>query len=96
MRVQEQYVDARPFMTVGVAASHLGYCRKSSFVVGVLLAATSKNPFIDVHYNYHVMNMSRVVDSARKNYIITRQFGLDYRFHSTRKFTKSGKDEKEE
>lgn len=88
-------IDARPFMTVGIAAHKLDYCRNSAFVVGILMASTSKNPFVDTHFNYPVMNMRRVVDSARKNYIITRQFGLDYRFHTTKKFTKS-KNEKEE
>lgn len=72
-------VDARPFMTVGMAAKKLGYCRASELVVGILVAATSKNPFVDVHYNYHVVNMGRIVDSVRKHYIITRQFAPDYR-----------------
>jgi hypothetical protein len=72
-------VDARPFMTVGVAAKKLGYCRASEFVVGILVAATSKNPFVDVHYDYGVVNMARMVDSVRKNYVITRQFAPDYR-----------------
>ena len=89
-------VDARPFMTVGVAAQKMGYCRNSAFVVGILVAATSKNPFIDNHFNYPTMNMRRVVDSARKNYIITRQFGLDYRFHPTRKFLATAATHEEE
>jgi uncharacterized ferredoxin-like protein len=72
-------VDARPFMTVGIAAKKLGYCRASEFVVGILVAATSKNPFVDVHYDYGVVNMARMVDSVRKNYVITRQFAPDYR-----------------
>ena len=72
-------VDARPFMTVGMAARKLGYCRGSEFVVGILVAATSKNPFVDVHYDYGVVNMARMVDSARKHYVITRQFAPDYR-----------------
>ena len=78
-------VDARPFMTVGVAAKQLGYCRKSSMVSGILVSATSKNPFVDVHFNYPTMNMREVVDSARRSYIATRQFGFDYRMHSTKK-----------
>ncbi|MBI5444078.1 MAG: hypothetical protein HY900_23070 [Deltaproteobacteria bacterium] len=74
-------VDARPFMTVGVAASRLGYCGKSALVVGVCVAASAKNPFVDTHAKYAHMNMRRVVDSARRHYIITRQFGLDYRLN---------------
>ena len=72
-------VDARPFMTVGVAAHKLKYCRNSAFVVGIPIAATSKNPFIDTHFNYPTMNMRSMVDSVRKNYVITRQFDQDYR-----------------
>lgn len=89
-------VDARPFMTIGVAANKLGYCRASEFVIGIPVSATSKNPFIDVHYNYPAVNMRRMVDSVRKNYIITRQFALDYRLHPSKKSKKSkkGKGEK--
>jgi hypothetical protein len=47
--------------------------------VGILVAATSKNPFVDVNYNYGVVNMARMVDSIRKHYVITRQFAPDYR-----------------
>ncbi len=79
-------VDARPFMTMGVAASKLGYCRKSAIVVAVAMAATSKNPFVDTHFNYATMNMRRVVDSTRRHYVITRQFGLDYRLNPSKKF----------
>ncbi len=86
-------VDARPFMTVGVAAKRLGYCRSSEFVVGILVSATSKNPFIDVHYDYSVVNMARMVDSVRKNYIITRQFAPDYRLVASHKAGKVSKGE---
>ncbi|MDZ7295373.1 MAG: DUF2148 domain-containing protein [candidate division KSB1 bacterium] len=86
-------VDARPFMTVGVAAKKLGYCRSSEFVVGILISATSKNPFIDVHYDYSVVNMARMVDSVRKNYIITRQFAPDYRLVSARRAGRAGEEE---
>lgn len=89
-------VDARPFMTVGVAAKKLGYCRSSELVVGILVAATAKNPFIDVHYDYWVVNMGRMVDSVRKNYIITRQFAPDYRLVSSRRAGKAGKEKEEE
>jgi uncharacterized ferredoxin-like protein len=86
-------VDARPFMTVGIAARKLGYCPASEFVVGILVSATSKNPFVDVHYNYPVVNMRRMVDSVRKNYIITRQFAPDYRLHPGRASQKDNEKE---
>ena len=72
-------VDARPFMTVGVAASWLGYCKQSAFVVGIGMTATSKNPYVDVPYNYHLLNMRKIVESVHQAYIIPRQFGVDYR-----------------
>ncbi len=89
-------VDARPFMTVGMAAKKLAYCRASEFVVGILVAATSKNPFIDVHYNYPVVNMERMVDSVRRNYVITRQFAPDYRLVPPGKAGKAKSEKKEE
>ncbi len=89
-------VDARPSYVTGMAAKKLGYCKASEFMVGVLIAATSKNPFVDVNYNYHVVNMHRMVDSVRKHYIISRQMGLDYRTLPSWKFFKKDKGEKEE
>ena len=88
-------VDARPFMTVGVAAKKLGYCRSSEFVVGILVAATSKNPFVDVNYDYGVINMARMVDSARQHYVITRQFAPDYRLVPAARAGRPSKKEEE-
>ena len=79
-------VDCRPFMSMGVAGQRLGYCKNSTLVVGLPVATTSKNPFVDVHHNYHVVNMGRMVDSIRKHYIISRQSGMDYRHLSLEKF----------
>jgi uncharacterized ferredoxin-like protein len=81
-------VDARPFMTVGLAASKLGYCKHSAFVVGVGVTATSKNPYVDVPYNYHLMNMRRIVESVHQAFIIPRQFGVDYRLIPQKKQAK--------
>jgi uncharacterized ferredoxin-like protein len=86
-------VDARPFMTVGVAARKLGYCPASELVVGILCSATSKNPFVDVHYNYSVVNMRRMVDSVRRNYVITRQFAPDYRLKPSRTSQKKHRED---
>jgi hypothetical protein len=81
-------VDARPFMTVGVAASKLGYCRNSAFVVGVAVSATSKNPYVDVPYNYHLVNMRKIAESVHQAFIIPRQFGVDYRLIPQKKQAK--------
>ena len=62
-----------------LAALRLGYCRHSAFVVGIGMSGTSKNPYVDVPYDYHVLNMRKVVESVHQAYIIPRQFGVDYR-----------------
>ncbi len=72
-------VDARPYYTVGVAGQKLGYCPNSPIVVGILLAALSKNPFVDVNTAYHLVNMGKLIDAVRKTYILFRQSGGDYR-----------------
>ncbi len=84
-------VDARPFMTVGMAANRLGYCRNSAFVVGVCVSGISKNPYVDVPYNYHVLNMRKAVESMHQGFVIPRQFGLDYRLISRKQHAKKTK-----
>jgi len=72
-------VDARPFATVGLAAKQLGYCPDSPIVVGILVAALAKNPYVDINTDYHLNNLSRLIDSVRKQYALARQTGADYR-----------------
>ena len=84
-------VDARPFMTVGMAAQKLGYCRHSAMVVGICVSATAKNPLVDVSYNHHVLNMRRAVESMHQGAVIPRQFGLDYRLVSRKQSEKNKK-----
>jgi uncharacterized ferredoxin-like protein len=74
------FVDARPFMSVGVAAQKMGYCPDSKLVIGVLAASLSKNPYVDVNTDYHVVNLWKLMDSLRKQYALERQAGGDYRF----------------
>ena len=73
------FVDCRPFLTVGIAGQKLGYCRDSEIVIGLPVATTSKNPYVDIHHDYHVINMEKMIDTVRKTYIIPRQAGPDYR-----------------
>ena len=73
-------VDARAYMTVGTAALELGYLKDSCICVGVLAASLSKNPYVDVNTDYHVINLGRLVDGLRKHYALGRQAGGDYRF----------------
>ena len=74
-------VDARAFMTVGVAGQRLGYCPNSGIVVGILVASLGKNPFVDVNTDYHVTNMAKMIDNMRRKYCLNRQAGGDYRFN---------------
>jgi len=64
---------------MGIAGQKLGYCRRSEIVVGLPIATTSKNPYVDIHHDYHVINMEKMIDAVRKTYIIPRQAGPDYR-----------------
>ncbi len=74
------FVDARPMMSVGVAGQKLGYCPKSPIVVGVPVAGKAKSPFVDILPDYHMHNLSRVVDSLRNKYVISRMVNwLPYR-----------------
>jgi len=72
-------VDTRPFATVGMAARQLGYCPDSPIIVGILVAALAKNPYVDVNTDYHLNNQTRLIDSVRKQYSLARQTGSDYR-----------------
>ncbi len=72
-------VDCRPFITVGIAGQKLGYCPHSVIVVGLPIATAAKNPYVDIHFDYHVINMEKMIDAVRKTYIIPRQAGPDYR-----------------
>ena len=80
---QTLMVDARPFMSVGLAGSKLGYCPNSPIVVGIPMATVAKNPYIDINIDYHLVNMDKVLDNTRKNFVVNRQtasgINFDYR-----------------
>ena len=61
------YVDARPFITIGLAAQKLGYCRNSALVIGIGIAAKSKTEPSDPAIDYHLVNLERGVDVIRGN-----------------------------
>jgi uncharacterized ferredoxin-like protein len=61
------YVDARPFITIGLAAQKLGYCRNSALVIGIGIAAKSKAEPSDPAIDYHLINLERGVDVIRGN-----------------------------
>ncbi len=73
-------VDCRPMMSVGMAGQKLGYCPNSPIVVGLPLSARSKNPYVDVRPDYHVVTKWQAVDSALRYYHLFRMIGFgDYR-----------------
>lgn len=73
-------VDARPFASVGIAGQKMGYCSNAGMVVGVPVAAKAKNPYVDVNVDYHLINMDKMLDNARKIFQTTRIIrGFDYR-----------------
>lgn len=80
---QTLMVDARPFMSVGLAGQKLGYCPKSAIVVGIPMATLSKSPYQDINIDYHLVNMEKMIDNTRKNFVCNRQtasgINFDYR-----------------
>jgi uncharacterized ferredoxin-like protein len=67
------YIDARPFITMGLAAQKLGFCRNSGIVIGIGIAAKAKNEPSDPALDYHLINLERGVDTIRGN---VSQMGL--------------------
>lgn len=89
------FVDCRPFITVGIAGQKLGYCRNSVIVVGLPISTCSKNPYVDIHYDYHVINMEKMIDATRKTYVIPRQAGPDYRLRRLKRDDGAAEEEEE-
>ena len=67
------FVDAKPCYSVGLAGRNLEFCHNSEVVVGILIAAAAKNPYADIPPEYHLTNMTNMVDGLRKIAVITRQ-----------------------
>jgi uncharacterized ferredoxin-like protein len=67
------FVDAKPCYSVGLAGRNLDFCMNSEVVVGILIAAAAKNPYADIPPEYHLTNMTNMVDGLRKIAVITRQ-----------------------
>lgn len=67
MEAVHLYVDARPFMSVGMAAQKLGYCRNSALVIGIAANSRAKFESSDPGVDYHLVNLDRAIDSIRGN-----------------------------
>ena len=76
------YVDARPLITLGIAAQKLGYCRNSAIVIGIGIAARSKCEPSDPALDYHLVNLEKGIDAIRGNVNqlgVRPATGTDYR-----------------
>lgn len=78
-------VDARPFYTMGLAGQRLGYCRNSAIVIAIPVATMSKNPFVDVCPDYHMMAREKIQTNVRQYLTFMRQIGPDYRTSEVKK-----------
>jgi uncharacterized ferredoxin-like protein len=61
------YIDARPFISIGLAAQKLGYCRNSDVVAGIAVDARAKCEPSDPGPDYHLVNLDRAIDAIRGN-----------------------------
>jgi uncharacterized ferredoxin-like protein len=61
------YIDARPFISIGLAAQKLGYCRNSAVVVGIAINARGKCEPSDPGTDYHLVNLDSAIDAIRGN-----------------------------
>jgi len=94
---EEHFVDAKPCYSVGLAGRNIGICMNSELVVGIPIAALSKNPYVDIPPNYHLTNMAKQIDAVRKITVITRQIpNHPYFTYDAEAKAKSGKKKKEE
>jgi len=74
------FIDAKASFAVGLAGKELGYLPTCEIIVAVMLAARSKNPFVDIPPDYDKLWMGYAVDATKKTYITARQlFQHDYR-----------------
>jgi uncharacterized ferredoxin-like protein len=89
------FVDAKPCYSVGLAGRNLDFCLNSEVVVGILLGVAAKNPFADIPNDYHLTNMTQLVDALRKIATLTRQ-GANHPYMVFDPASKSGDQNKKE
>ena len=89
---QTLLVDARPYMSVGLAGMKLGYCDNSAIVVGIPMASVAKNPYQDITIDYHLVNMDKMLDNTRKNGVVIRQTGSGIHFDYRTQYPKAKKE----
>lgn len=93
----DNFVDAKPCYSVGLAGRNLDFCMDSEMVVGILLGVASKSPYADIPPNYHLTNLSKQVDAVRKITTVTRQMSNHpYHTYDPSKKSASNRTNKEE
>jgi len=91
---RELFVDARAYSTVGIVGKKLDYCHNSAMVVGILVSARQKSPYVDIPPYYHLLNMDKVLQSTRKEFAIARSaMSCPYRKWEPEREDKKGGDE---
>jgi uncharacterized ferredoxin-like protein len=91
----EHFVDAKSCYSVGLAGRNLDMCMNSELVVGILISACAKNPYVDIPPNYHLTNMGKQIDAVRKITTITRQIP-NHPYHTFDQAPKTKSDKKKE
>jgi len=61
------FVDARPFISIGLAAQKLGYCRNSAVVIGIAIGARAKVESTDPGVEYNLVNLQNAIQAIRSN-----------------------------
>jgi hypothetical protein len=61
------FAHQRPFMSIGLGAQRVGYCRNSAIVVGIAINARAKCEPSDPAVDYHLVNLDRAIDAIRGN-----------------------------
>lgn len=77
---QRLLVDAAAFYSVSVAANRLGILPHCWLKVGILMSSRQKNPYVDIMPDYHLHNLSTMMDNLRKEYVTLRGvYWYDYK-----------------
>ena len=59
------FIDARPYISIGLAAQKLNYCSESDMVIGIAIAAKAKNEVSDPGTDYHMVNLKSAISAMR-------------------------------
>lgn len=72
------------------------YCPNSQIVVGIPVATYSKNSYVDIRPDYHVLSQWKAVQAVRKYYPLFRLGGGQGDYRNSLPFGTDGTEEEEE